>query len=191
MYGLTITRTGSDDPVTLTEIKAHVRQDLDVDDTVLADLVSAAAQKYEEDTGKVLRQSTVALTLDSWPRHGVIQIPRAPISSVTSITYLEDGQSSPTTLSDTLYRFDGSRQIPRVVLKKDEQWPTATLEHGSPITVTCVGGYADGSVPERDKHALKLLVGHWYANRETAVVGAITASVPEAYRALALGDRTW
>ncbi|MGB0437664.1 MAG: head-tail connector protein [Mycobacterium sp.] len=192
MYGIAITaRTGSLDPVTSTEIKAHVRQDHTADDTVLADLVSAAALKVEDDMGTVLREATLTLTMDRWPTSGVIAIPRFPVQSVGSVTYLEEGEVSATTLSSTLYRVDTTSLPPRLVLKKNQQWPTDALEHGAPITVTFTAGYADGAVPEREKHAVKLLVGHWYANRESVVTGTIAQNVPESYRSLVLGSRLW
>lgn len=192
MYGLTlVSRTGSVDPVTLTEIKAHVRQDHDADDTVLGDLVSAAAERVENDKGTILRKASMTLTLDAWPTDGIIEIPRSPLVSVTSIGYLAEGGSSDTTLSATLYRVDTGTHKPRIVLKRDQQWPTTTLETGGAITVTFVAGYDDGAVPEIDKHAIKVLVGHWYANRESVVTGTIAVDVPETYRSLVLGDRLW
>lgn len=191
-YGLSLARVdGTNAPVSLAEAKAHVRQDHSADDTVLSDLVSACAEAVEDAQGRVLQKSTVTLTLDEWPSDGVIRLPRFPVQSVTSITYLEEGQSSATTLSSSLYRVDTNSLPPRVVLKKNQQWPTASLEYGAPITVTFVAGYENNTWPEKSKHAVKLLLGHWYAHREAVVSGTISVQVPESYRSLILQDRLW
>lgn len=189
--GVAISARAGATPVSLAEIKAHVRQDHSADDTVLVDLVTAAVEATEDASSEVLQESTLVVTLDRWPVGGVIEVPRYPIQAVDSITYLEEGGSSPTTLSSSLYRVDTASKPPRIVLKANQTWPSASLEYGAPITITCTAGYADGFVPERAKQAVKLLVGHWYANREAVVSGTITAEFPESWRSLALRGRLW
>lgn len=192
MYGLAISsRTGTVDPVTLTEAKAHLRVDGVSEDTYITDLISAASQRVEEMQGKIFRQATMTMTLDMWPRSSMMPLPRYPVDSVTSITYLEEGESSATTYASTNYQLDTASVPPRIMLKKNKTWPTDSLEAGAAITVTFVAGYADGTVPETAKHAIKLLVGHWYANRESVVTGTIATEIPETLRSLILGDRLW
>lgn len=191
-YGLAVvSRTGTEDPVSLTEIKAHVRQDHDADNTVLSDLVSAASETVEDAQSKVFRKATMTLTLPHWPASGVIKIPRYPVVSVDSVTYLEEGESSATTLAASNYRVETDHLPPRIVLLKNKQWPSASLEAGMPIAVNFTAGYADGAVPEKSKHAIKLLVGYWYNSRESVVTGTIATELPEAFRSLVLRDRLW
>lgn len=192
-YGLTMTQreSGTSAPVSLTELKAHVRQDHSADDTVLTDLISAAAETVEDAQARVLQKSTWALTLEDWPASGIIVLPRYPLVSVTSVTYLLEGESTPTTFASSNYRVDTAMLPPRIVLKQNVLWPTASLERGSPITVTFIAGYEDGEVPEKVKHAIKLLAGHWYEHRESVVTGTITGRVPQAYESLILADRLW
>ena len=192
-YGLTMVarESGTNAPVSLTELKAHVRQDHSADDTVLTDLIEAVAVTVEDAQARVLQQSTWTLTLDDWPASGEIVIPRYPVTSVSSVTYLEAGESTPTTFASTNYRVDTGRLPPRIVLKKDVLWPTATLERGAPITVTFLAGYADGEVPEKVKHAIKLLAGHWYEHREAVATGTIATKIPLAYESLIMADRLW
>jgi uncharacterized phiE125 gp8 family phage protein len=40
------------------------------------------------------------------------------------------------------------------------------------------------AVPPAIKQAILLLVGHWFANRETVVIGTIVAQMPSAVEAL-------
>jgi uncharacterized phiE125 gp8 family phage protein len=52
---------------------------------------------------------------------------------------------------------------------------------GDAVTVTYVAGYGNASdCPQLAQHAIRMLVGHWYENRESATVGAEVREVPMA-----------
>lgn len=73
----------------------------------------------------------------------------------------------------------------RVVLKHGQSWPSTTLRTMNPVQVTYVAGYGlAASVPPHLVQLIKLLVSHWYENREPVVVGSITASIPLAVDSL-------
>jgi hypothetical protein len=53
------------------------------------------------------------------------------------------------------------------------------------VTIVAAGGYTSVSeVPQLAKQAIHMLVGHWYANRETVITGTISKEVELSYRAL-------
>jgi uncharacterized phiE125 gp8 family phage protein len=54
------------------------------------------------------------------------------------------------------------------------------------VTVTYVAGYgpAGDDVPAAIRHAMLLLIGHWYEHRESVVVGGNPVQVPLAVQAL-------
>lgn len=57
------------------------------------------------------------------------------------------------------------------------------------ITGTGTGTHFLGVVPRRVKQAMKLLIGHWYENRELYVTGAIATKLGETVDALLTWDR--
>lgn len=120
-----------------------------------------------------------------------ITIPRYPVQEVEAITYLEEGEEVPTVFPASSYTLVAQMQPPAVVLKRGESWPSAVLEAGAPIAVTFVAGYEDGEVPAKPRQAIQLLAAHWYANRESVVVGSIATEIPEGLRSLVLADRLW
>jgi uncharacterized phiE125 gp8 family phage protein len=64
-------------------------------------------------------------------------------------------------------------------------WPTNVSVRGGAIGITFVAGYANGdAVPKHLLQAVYLLVGHWYENRETVIVGMTANNVPMAVQAL-------
>ncbi|MCB9117972.1 MAG: DNA-packaging protein, partial [Caldilineaceae bacterium] len=124
--------------------------------------------------------------LDAWPADGIIELPRPPLASVTSITYTdEDGATQ--TLAANNYRVDTAREPGRVVLAPGADWPSVALDSSNPITVRFVAGYADaGDVPGMAKAAILLQIGEIYANREAVIVGSTPQVTPAVQRVLNL-----
>lgn len=181
----------ANEPVSITEAKAHLRVDIDDDDTLIDGLVSAARQAFEEINGRSLFTTTWKLVMDRWPTRDLyFVLPRPPLASVTSISYVDtDGN---TTVWDAAnYVVETLRTPGRVHLAENATWPTATLRQASPITVTYVAGWANVTdIPRRYKQAILLLVGHWYESREAIVVsGVVPRAIPLAYESLLLMDR--
>lgn len=178
------------EPVTTAEAKAHLRVDISDDDTLIASLIAAARQAFEEINGRSLFTTTWKLILDGWPSGQAIVLPRPPLQSVSSIAYIDTDNS--TTVWDTLnYVVEINRTPGRVYLAYNKSWPTAILRPASPITITYVSGWATvGAIPQRYKQAILLLVGHWYEHREAIVsTGAMPKAIPLAYESLLLMDR--
>jgi len=173
-------------------------------DNALLKVYSRAAQEYAENrTERSIYLQKFRLTLPSFPGSGEITLPRSPgsTSSISStgsgltISYLQAGGSTWTVFGSSNYRFDTSQEPPRVVLKYGKSWPSATMETGDPIRVEFHAGYTStGSTwvsnpPEGIRQAVLLIGAHWYENRESVVVGTITARVPMAAESLLWMER--
>lgn len=178
------------EPVTLEEAKLHLRVDVADDDGLISGLVAAARQAFEEVNGRALFTQTWKLILDGWPSAPYIALPRPPLASVTSVSYVEsDGNTM--VWGSSNYVVETLRTPGRIHLAENVTWPSASLRAASPITITYVAGWATTEViPQRYKQAILLLAGHWYENRENVVVsGAVPKSLPLAFESLALMDR--
>lgn len=155
------------EPVTMDEARSHCRLDDTDSDDVLAGLIAAARQYVEGVTRLALLTQTWDVT---FPRFGdVMQMPKSPLQSVSSIKYLdEDGVQQ--TLASSVYRTTGTE--PGVItLDEDQEWPSVQPVV-DPVTIQIVCGYGTRTaVPATLRHAIKLLVGHWFENRENAVYG--------------------
>jgi len=187
---LTLVTGPASEPITTAEAKSHLRVDFADDDTLIAALVTAARQMFEELNGRALFTQTWKLTLDRWPASGRIELPRPPLVSVTSIKYI-DSAGVESTFSSGDYVVETGRTPGRVSLGYDKSWPTATLRPASPITITYVAGWTTtAAIPERYKAAIKLLVGHWYENREAIITsGAMPKALPLGFESIVLMDR--
>jgi uncharacterized phiE125 gp8 family phage protein len=187
MYGLAVTTAPAIEPITTANAKVHceiVAADT-THDGYIDMLVQAAREQYELRTNRALINRTLTLKIDSFPTgNDPIYLPWSPLSSVTSITYV-DADGATQTWASSNYVVLSTREPGQVVLAYDKQWPAVRYQPQA-ITIVYVAGYgsAASSVPMRAIHAIKLMVRHWFENRSTVNVGNIVNEVPQAYEAL-------
>lgn len=180
------------EPVTVAEMKRHLRVDIDDDDGFIEGLIAAGRDYLEKVAWRAFITQTWRLSLDGWPAGDEIELPRPPLQSVTSIVYT-DSDNNATTWAASNYIVDTDSEPGRVVLAYGASWPGVTLRPANPIQITYVAGYGDdgSAVPVSYQQALKLLVGHWYENREATIAGTIAREIPLAVDSLLWLDRVF
>ena len=188
-WNLTETVAPAAEPVSLAEAKIHLRQDFPDDDDLITTLIAAARQHVSMVTRRAFVNTTYTLKLDEYPTE--IWIPVSPLSSVTSITYIDtNGNSQTEALS--VYSVDTDTEPGRISQAFDQSW-SDTRDQNNAITVTFISGYgaAASDVPETFKASIKLLVGHWYQSREAVAVsiGGNIVEIPLALKMLLDGQR--
>jgi uncharacterized phiE125 gp8 family phage protein len=156
------------------EIKEHLRipRGFTFDDDYLERLHDVATAWVEDYTNRKLAQQRWKVYLDEWPDSDSIYLPLAPLSSApsTAIVY-KDSDGDSTTFSSSAWEFDTVSSPGRIALKYSEDWPTATLWNVNPISVEFLCGQASTAIPEKIKHAILLVIGDLYENRENTVLG--------------------
>ena len=192
------------EPVTLAEVKAQMRLDDGddytmvgtlVEDGYINDLITVARAHVESLCGPLITQTWEQYE-DDWPSGNNLEIKKARLQSVTSIVYTDEDESD-TTFTSTYYSTSVENEyFPRAVLKDDYDWPTATLWNDNPIKVTFVCGYGDdrADVPAPIRHAILMLVTHWFENRQPVLTSGSMGSVmpiPETVDALLANYRQW
>ena len=181
-YGLTVSTPPATEPVSVGEAKTHLRVEQTAidDDGYIAGLIRAAREHVESYTRRAIINTTYALTLDGFPADGVIRLPRNPVSSITSVAYV-DYEGNSQTVSASLYRLDETSLVARLTPAYGEAWPSAQFTTKA-VTITFVAGYgvSDSDVPESIKHAIKLMIGTYFDPvRETVVMGDSPSEVPQ------------
>jgi uncharacterized phiE125 gp8 family phage protein len=176
-------------PISLAEIKAHLRIDADdaTEDLLLDAYLGAATRWAEHYNGRKFITQTCVDVFDKFP--SVIRPQGAPLIAVTSLSYIDSGGQTQT-LSATQYAVDAVTEPGRIVPAYGTAWP-ATRDELNAVTLTYTAGYgADGtSVPEHVRNAILLLAGDLYENREDLIEGHIVATIPTGVRALLGIDR--
>ncbi len=182
------------EPVTLAEAKAHLRVDTATDDSYIATLITAAREWVEEYLDRALVHQQYVMRLDSFPYE--FELPRPPMATsgtatAVVVTYTL-GDDSTATLSSTQYRVDRNATPGVVRQLRAGTWP-GNLDDQNAVTVTWWAGYgASGtSVPAAIRHAILMLVGHWYdGSRSGVIVGSISKEVEFGVKSL-LDSQRW
>lgn len=170
--GLSLVTAAVCEPISLPEAKVHLRIDGSDSDTYVSTLIVAARKQLENLTRRRFVQQTWDYTLAEFPV-GDILLPIQPVSSITSVTYV-NGSGVSTAFTDFSLISDGPRS--RVVLDYNVSWPTIRV-HGNAVTVRFVAGYEPSTdspqdltagIPNDIKACLKLIIGDLYENRESS-----------------------
>jgi uncharacterized phiE125 gp8 family phage protein len=183
------------EPLTLADAKAYAQVDGTTDDAMITSLIVAARRFAEKKSGLAVLDQTWLAVLDRWPvqsgfsapwwdgvREGPasmlsaaiepIEIVKRPFQAVTQIQ-LRDQDGGLTTVDSSLYFVEASGYTGRVVRKAGSTWPSVTLSPvgGVEIRFTAGFGAAADDVPEDITTGLKMLVKHWYDNRNVSCDG--------------------
>ncbi len=166
MLQIKVVTPPSVEPVTLVEAKLHCKVDVTTDDDLITALIVAAREEIERRTWRALVTQTLELILSDWPGADRIELPRAPLQSITSVKY-KDKDGNETTWPGANY-LAGTDSVPGVLaLAWNASWPSVDLYPVEPIRIRFVAGYGlAASVPTSLKQAVLLLVAHWYEQRE-------------------------
>lgn len=163
---------------TLLELKNHLRIEHTDEDTYLEALISSAIAQIENDTQRKFTETNLTLKLDGFEPE--IELPVVPVAGVVSVKYVDENEQIQQLQSSDWYL--DTRPMKAILSPAYlTSWPrTSDIPESVEITYT-VGG---GTMPTPIKQAALLLIGHWYANRETVVVGTITSQLPMAYQSI-------
>jgi len=176
----------TDEPINLAEIKNFLRIDGDDDEWLLLDLIRGARTVFETETGRQLITATWEYYLDNFEDE--IELPLPPLQTITLIKYYDEDGVEQTVSSDD-YEADVTVEPGIIRLKwwDDATWPTIQTRPNC-ITIKYTAGYGTRSdVPERAKEAMRLLIGHWYENREDVIVGNYARQLPRGFNSLVNG----
>jgi uncharacterized phiE125 gp8 family phage protein len=164
VYSLALVTAPVGEPITLAEAKQHLRlaEGVTQDNEYIESLIAAARQFVEFYTDRQLLTATYDLTLDGFPpANEAIFIPRAPLQSVTSVTYLEAAAGTSTVMTAGDYRVQIT-EPGRISLDYDVDWPDVYGVSGQ-VVVRFVAGYgAAAAVPLGLRHAVKMMLKHYY-----------------------------
>lgn len=179
------------EPVSVSELKAHLRidEDFSQDDLYLQTLITAARVHVENASDRTLIRSKWRMKFDVFPAWE-IPLPKPPImSDAVEVTYIpSDGLFTPQTFTN--FRTDRDSTPAFIRPQWNGFWPTCRGAEND-VTVTYWAGFGPGgdSVPTPARHCILMLAAGWYANRESIVQGAINP-VPMAVE-LMLGAINW
>ncbi len=162
--GLLVITPPTVEPLDIEEVKQQLRV-VDTDqDFLLRSLVVAAREKIENAVSRTIPLTTYRLTLDYFPRfQEPIKLPAPPLVSVNSITYIDNLSGDTLTLDPSQYIVDTTSEPGRITPAFNCYWPQTQVRINA-VNIEFTAGYA--APPDAAKHVMRLLIDHWYQNRE-------------------------
>lgn len=160
-----ITAPGAE-PIYLDEARNFSRIDSTADDSLIANLITAARDHAENYTNRALVSQEWQMTLDASELQGsqVVCLPKGNILSISQLSYY-DNEDTLIVLPVEAYRLSGNR----LALNNGQSWPSAVRDLDA-FEIRFFAGYGISplDVPEAIRNAMKQLISHWYENREAA-----------------------
>jgi uncharacterized phiE125 gp8 family phage protein len=139
------------------------------EDDYIESLITVARQYCENIQHRALATQTWQFIIDKFPSDDYIELPKAPLQSVTSVKYIDtDGTTAIFTAGSSGYYVDADSEPGKVCLSYGQVWPTTTLRPHAGVIIEFVAGYT-GTVPyvlpKTTKQAMLMLISHMYENR--------------------------
>lgn len=166
------------EPLTLEQIKLYHAVDHDLHDALLTSLIKAARRYVENNCGISLVTQTREASFNEFGTY--LTLDHGPIQSVLSVAYV-DSAGEDAELTDTEYVVDLA--LWRIAPVYGTFWPTIQDGYNA-VTVSYIAGFTPvegsptdyvSSIPEDITTAMQLLIGNWYENRESSIIGTITS----------------
>ncbi len=172
------------EPLSLAEVKDHLKVETIADDALITRLITTARQQVEKQINKVLINQSWAIYLDNWLAYGEVELPVSPVNQINNLrTFSIDDIAS--IVDPSHYYADLVSDPQRLILRGSRIWQKpGRPANGIEIDVTAGFGTEGDSVPGPLRQAMFLLITHWYENRQPDCSGAPIVSVTSALQAL-------
>jgi uncharacterized phiE125 gp8 family phage protein len=165
------------EPISVADLKAHLRIDSTADNAALASMITTARLQIEAALALALITQHWTWTFDRWPNRASVELPISPVQSILNFT-VQRGDDLLTVPSSACI-LDGNGIAARLITK--DGWPSPSVAaNGIQIKFIAGFGPTPADVPAPLRHAVLLLAAHWYGHRDTSGTCGTIAPSPAA-----------
>jgi len=159
IYTLEILTQPQSEPVTLQEMKNHLRVNDDAEDTLISAFIVVARQFFESYTGRAVHQQTFRQHVPYL--NCPIYFMRAKLISVEGFFYYNSANTLTeiTSYNSDLVSIPGGIWLDSYPITSSTKNPKAYVDYKA--------GWANNEVPEMVKLGIKLVASHYYENRNS------------------------
>lgn len=161
------------EPVTLAEARAFLRDGLNEDDALITSLIAAAREWVERETGLSLISRQVMELFDDWPAGARFDLASAPVREVVRLQ-VEGAEGAASTIDAAHYYLDNASRPARLVRREGRSWPRPGIRVGGiRVTLTAGFGASPNDVPQALRQAVLMQMAVLYGLRagEVPVIG--------------------
>jgi uncharacterized phiE125 gp8 family phage protein len=186
------------EPISLAEVKTHLRIDTTDEDGFLQALIFTSRLHVEVALNLALISQNWSCFFDAWPQSltsleahsalaanaSALRFPLGPVKSVDAIrVYADDGTFVAVPVNG--FAIDLYSRPARIARRVNTNLPTpGRALNGVEFAITAGFGAVPADVPAPIRQALLLLVAHWYEHRDPGEIGTDAAKVPATVSAL-------
>ena len=148
------------EPVTSTELKAHLRIDHTDEDTLIGTTITAARHMAEQYCMRSFITQTWKLYMNDWPEDSIIKLAWGKVISIVGIDYAVSAAHD-TELNSSNY-FTGL-ETDIGLIEPNDSWPDTDTDYPNGIEIEFTAGYgAASAVPQAIKNAILILGADLY-----------------------------
>ncbi|CAK9097102.1 Uncharacterized protein SCF082_LOCUS45562, partial [Durusdinium trenchii] len=164
MEALTITTPADTLPISVSDLKAHMRITHSADDDYITDLAWMAYAWIEREADITISETAYSLVMSEFDP--VVILPKPPVSSVDSVSYYDsDNESQSLSEGTDFYLVNSTKQA--AMLTPVERWPSV---YSRPDAITISFTCESDPVPHQVSHLMRLLVSNAYEFREGEIM---------------------
>ena len=178
----------TEEPVTLAQVKAHLRVDGDAEDALIGLYLQAARGAVETMTSRALVTQVWEYVADRLPPHG-FALPLGPVAAVESIV-VRQPDGSVRTLDPDEYSVSTVPARAWISAGSGLAWPPLA-DRPDAVAVRYTAGTAVAAVLAELKSAVLLMAAHLYQQREPVAIGTIAETLPFSVEALCMPFKIW
>lgn len=182
--GLTLLTAPTFEPITLAQVKDHLRIEHTKDDNHFNNVIIPAARAHvERYLRRALVKQTWMMTLMEFPGlRSPIELPTPPLLTVDEFAYY-DSTGTKKTFTAQKYFVEKDDEGTRLTPAVGDSWPSTQSWRPAAVEVKFTCGFMDtveatAKLPPDYRAALLLWAAHLYENREPVVVGSIASVIP-------------
>lgn len=176
----TVTTAPALEPVTTDELKDYLRISDTSQDTLLAQLITAARSDVERQTRRALITQTLTATFPDWPddEDDALSLPVGNALTISSIKYRDEDNAQNTVSADNYFLVTAT-QPGRVFFKDTFTFPDV-YERPDAIEIAFTAGFGASAsdVPQLLKVVIMALAAYWFEQRLPVNVGNIVNPMP-------------
>ena len=178
------------EPIGIEQARDHLRADDTMNEAEVDHWIKDARSKVELFSGRAMLTRTIDVFLDAFPNQietdavlqggiGTILMPRPPLISVASITYIDTTGASIVLATDQ-YDVDVEKEPGRIQPGFGLTWPN-TREVFNAVTIRADCGYGAGvaDIPPEFISAMLLILTDRFDNRGTFVIGTTSSKLAQ------------
>jgi uncharacterized phiE125 gp8 family phage protein len=175
-------------PIHMEDARSAIRMVSSAHDDELELLIEAAREYIEGRNNITLVSTQYSWVLPDWDQQraedGVIRImlPRGPAQRVDSVDYFDTDDvavAKDANWFSTNFDLIVDEYMPGIVVQKPNVTLPSISQRDNAITITWTAGFGDDpeDVPSTLRHAIRVLIAHWFEHPEAVITGTISSAI--------------